>query len=49
MGIAMMIPGTPGANLLEKIFGDYCRGLNIINGTQCALIGITTIVALWVL
>lgn len=43
-----MHPDSPIADYVEKVFGDYGKALNIINGTQCILIFVTLIFWLWI-
>lgn len=46
-GHISMHPHSPIADYVEKKFGNYGKGLNIINGSQCILIIVTLIVWLW--
>ena len=42
-----MHPDSPIAGYVEKVFGDYAKALNVVNGSQCILIAITLVVCLW--
>ena len=42
-----MHPDSPIADYIEKVFGDYGKALNVVNGSQCILIAITLVVCLW--
>jgi len=42
-----MHPDSPISDYVSRVFGDYGRALNIINGGQIILIFITLIVWLW--
>ena len=42
-----MHPDSPIADYVEKVFGDYGKALNIVNGSQCILMAVTLVVWLW--
>ena len=42
-----MHPSSPIADFVEKIFGDYGKALDVINGSQLILIIVTLMVWLW--
>lgn len=46
-GHLLMHPSTFIADFVEKVFKDYEKGLDIINGVQIILIVVTLIVWMW--